>query len=277
MPLFWTQEELWRPSLSIVLSSSNLSYQASSLSKHLVDLKMHYTSPRLANQPADTARQPSKPDIFIVNLIDKQKSQGALGMCLVKCLSLLSINGDPTGDFIMKNSYSDRHEVTVRDYCLSLPSAPQTIRGAAHNVSIALRHIWYDFHAKTGSSVLSSFPAPNLDENNPSSSGFGQYRWREILLHLEDAIFSDDGSGNPIGFYMNLSKQNGRGMTPRKDVQRTIIRTNCIDSLDRTNVLQVQCARLLYYCYNPLMDRVSIQSVNNRKSCSNCTVAITGS
>jgi hypothetical protein len=286
VPVFWAQEQVWRPSPSITLTSANLTHHTVALGKHLLDLQQRYTSPQnrlrqVSSREGSVSVGGKSPSVFVVNLIDKQKSQGDLGMCLVRCLTLLQqrlpsttlstiiypwlsfsntksegkrgrphkydVDNEVTAfpltegaADVLDEDYADRQEVTVQDHDLMLP--PVQPGGSSEHTSdktpLTLRHIWYDFHAKTGSSVLASSV-----ESAGGDVGVGaRYPWREVLQHLDGAVFEVAG-GDPIGFYMNISSKAATvlGLEPTHHCgqQSTIIRTNCIDSLDRTNVIQV--------------------------------------
>jgi len=93
-----------------------------------------------------------------------------------------------------------------------------------------LRHIWYDFHHHQKGSAL-----------KPSSLS------RDILPHLKDVLTSNSS------FYLSIKppssfNRDANGVESLQYKQTSVIRTNCVDSLDRTNVAQV----IMELCYAAL-------------------------
>ena len=286
---------MWLPNPPIRLTTDRISEHAQALSQHLQDLQSHYVYPRHSFTEAAfpwSGTSGSSVDkggggggVFMVNLIDKHKSQGDLGKCLAHSLDALQKESDilpaslssskqgnwrglrraarkehvpasPKFEELLEDDLENRSAVTVKDYCLLLPSPLFEHTNEDRHIASALRrqqyrhdqaplplharHIWFDFHAKCGG-VLTP---PPLDFRQ------GSFPWWEVLRHLDSAMYSRKaGRATLIGYFMNLNpavKGAGMGPIPPREetgrvMQTSIIRTNCVDSLDRTNVLQVEC------------------------------------
>ena len=171
-----------------------------------------------------------------MNLIDKHGEQGVLGRLWLDCLRNLSLTceggssisrlgaGAPSED-------QNRNHVTVEDFVLNGLQGEQP---AANRVGDAgnklestdplrIRYIWFDFHKKCkGGNVRSMAEL---------------YAPLQRYLEGPDAYFFAEGiDGVPDGEEGPSGADRSVG-TVR--LQRGVIRTNCIDCLDRTNVVQV--------------------------------------
>ena len=232
IPLHWKQTEWWRLKPNIIPLYNHVRHYISALQKHIHDLyacyilpagNRHYTS--LKEEEEDNGFETSRPkdvkDVYIVNLIDKHSMQGALGRWLSASLRALDRRNpykllpDGLPSYIQRDPrYSNRTIVLVDDVSCQLPSLPQTVH---------LRHIWFDYHKKADAqmnSVRELFP---------------------LLFASSSRGYSDPKK--TFYFYHDEKKR-------IKSLQNNIIRTNCIDCLDRTNVIQVRTPKLpIFYEY----------------------------
>jgi hypothetical protein len=174
------------------------------------------------------------PSIVMLNLIDKCDSQGNIGRFMVRVLNCFSTtadadsaSGDVDDDYAAEVFLSDRNEVTVSNYLLKLnttsnfPATPfgnalmKRLVGSYAPTWLRLRHVWYDFHH-------------HHQGGSPSGKPLGHTR--NILMKLRDVLLSNQS------FFLSSHHFS----TPVQGYQQSqIIRTNCVDSLDRTNVAQV--------------------------------------
>ena len=143
------------------------------------------------------------PSIYVVNLIDKKEKQGELGNWLIE--SFENINDNFTGNKIKKL----RDKISGKQLDRSVTSSSD-YKNNTNN--IITRLIWFDYHYKVKGKKIDKF--------------------KEIYTKLKDCLDS-----NSLFFVSNNNNNNNNN----NDVlQNTIIRTNCIDCLDRTNVIQVK-------------------------------------
>jgi SacI homology domain len=243
IPLFWSQPETWKLKPSIV-PADNLEINARALKSHLVDL---YESYKLKK-------------VYFVNLIDKKGGQGRLGTWLLaafyrlltgKALSVLppntfinstsnsiKISKDSISDLINFNAsggkgsgsgidpvravrlgVEDSSVVSKEDFSVQIsrddlrerhPTSYSIQKEADFGpATMVSRLLWFDYHAKCKGGQVSS-----IKEIFPFI--------RESLTSRNASYYSSDGFSR----------------------QESIIRTNCIDCLDRTNVVQVMIKSL---------------------------------
>jgi hypothetical protein len=213
-----------------------------------------------------------RPSLFFVNLIDKSGMQGRLGRWLlaafdrvhrggVDCVSRAPSSGTGTGtgtgtdtgfgthemhggdssardqllahfdDLPMRvereQGLRDRRHVTVKDFACTIrgtdveavngvsPSSSGGTGRSSGKGALALltsRFIWFDYHKKCSKGAV--------------------HNLAQLLAPLRPAVRADAGA------YAVLTADR-RLLSP----QRTMVRTNCVDCLDRTNVVQTTVAR----------------------------------
>jgi hypothetical protein len=243
----------------------NLLLHAQALKTHLVDLFLNYFSgPLLENPPARAQGQgqgegEEEPSLFFVNLIDKSGMQGRLGKWLlaafervhrggVDCISRAPATGAGAGGQDMYNGDSsaraqllahfddlpvrvererglrDRKHITVKDFACTVrgsdveavdgvsSSAPSSSKSKGALAALTSRFIWFDYHKKCSKGAV--------------------HNLGQLLAPLQPAV------GVAGGAYAVLTADR-RLLSP----QRTLVRTNCVDCLDRTNVVQTSVAR----------------------------------
>jgi len=233
IPLFWGQPEVWKLKPSIMVER-DLTSHATALKTHLLNIVKSYN--------------PSS--IYMINLIDKVGTQGELGKWLHAAFDRLQ-RGD-IGSFqtyyneidqksanLLQNIANinskidcipmkidripgilDREAVTAIDYYCPLTSAEMSYSGCDRNAVNNIKLLWFDYHKKCKKSNIDSL--------------------KEIysLVNDKNTISGKDGDSNSHGIdYFSFHKKN------ILTLQNNIIRTNCIDCLDRTNVVQTTIAR----------------------------------
>ena len=264
IPLFWQQPDRFAPKPPIVIDKDDTTFleHAEALSAHLKDLHQRYVlqyqhdTTKYAN-PADSVDQKASrshiPAIIVLNLIDKLNSQGSIGRYMMRVLDRLA-TGSTNTTIREEESVLNRNNVTMSNYLMTLAKsnakANQSLSSLLtpfmktlnhitevpeNNAIMKLRHVWYDFHFHHQRTSLTSL--------QPSSSPT-----RNIVRPLSDLLQSD------TSFYLSAvpahasSEQKSSAQTENlhsspslscAHTQTNIIRTNCVDSLDRTNVAQV--------------------------------------
>lgn len=261
IPIFWSQPDTWklRPAIT---PKGTLATHAKAVKTHLVDLLCSYVL-NSTIIPTDAAQDatPVKPSVFMVNLIDKSGSQGTLGRLLHAALkasqlgsssaaAVVSDSGgapsaggqastdawlrDPTivstedfGISLSKNDLegdvgkgsfagtklSEMYSRYGGGRATTLTGRRDCGKGAAKGM-IQSRLIWFDYHYKCKKGNVASIA--------------------EIFPHVRDALLGEEGC------YFRPCASNQKAAERH---QRCIIRTNCVDCLDRTNVVQTAIAR----------------------------------
>jgi hypothetical protein len=277
VPVLWQQPAEWklRP-LVRASSATELSRHAQVLKTHLLDLACAYFPDTWGRAPDTSRRHPGGDNvparktlntIHVINLIDRKGTQGKLGLLLTSAWQLLQstrtralrrfgtfraprldglagapvVGGGDSSDSRNGASSSaeemDRDHVHVDTAVLTLTAADaatlhstcaadeallgESESDATGSISIAARHSWFDYHHKCKDGPLAA---------------------AELFPSLQDAVSTDEGiftvlrpaGGSDVG-----DNANRRVVS----VQRHLIRTNCMDCLDRTNVMQSVFAR----------------------------------
>ncbi len=270
IPIYWTQPETWRLKPEIV-PVRNLLLHARALKTHLVDLFLNYFSGASASG-ARGEEEVEEPALFFVNLIDKSGMQGRLGKWLlaafervqrggVDCISRAPASGSATSSAAQDQASRDsnaraqllshfdelplrveretglreRRYVTVKDYSCAVraidmaavdgmaPPAPDDKRSKRTAAALTTRFVWFDYHKKCSKGAV--------------------HNLAQLFKPLQSAVSLSSGSrgGNRSdggGSYAVLTADR-RLLSP----QRKLVRTNCVDCLDRTNVVQTAVAR----------------------------------
>ena len=235
IPLLWSSPANIRNYAPRVQIATNPLDQARSLRAHLLEQILIYTS--LLSSYIDTthvsrsheqqtqylvnkeAHNKISQKLIFVNLIDKKKDQGRLGRAFDSVLqAVLEIHGEDSVDHPRRMIPSGaaakgrQGQYTGRTSVNTVISNVEKLCIPVGSVS----HIWYDFHAecKGGNwnklSKLLEMVAPDLDSHRYfSASPINMNNSRSTSLSWKISTF-----------------------------QTGIVRTNCMDCLDRTNVVQ---------------------------------------
>lgn len=144
--------------------------------------------------------------VAVVNLLDKAGVQLRMGRDLSRALG--SIGAQSPGSPPASEEF--REELSTEDF--RVPAAGGSAR---------VRYLWYDYHY-------------NTDHFGMQKADSLYWPLRE---YLEDGIELGPGQrgGGPRRGNFFLSDRDGAV----RRLQKGVIRTNCIDCLDRTNVIQV--------------------------------------
>jgi SacI homology domain len=155
------------------------------------------------------------PQVVIVNLIDKHGGQGNLGRWFSVALQCLSrkvwVANTVSGEdelpvrILRESKYNNRKETAIDDLKWDVPTA-----SGGEGGRLLLRHIWFDYHKKCKSKI-------------------------EVIKELFPLLFF-----NQVGTTSYFSSGKKSSIL---HMQRRVIRTNCMDCLDRTNVVQTIISR----------------------------------
>lgn len=248
IPLIWSSPANVREYAPRVQIATNPLDQARSLRAHLLEQILLYTPLLLPNKDhrsstssheyrkrhppmASDAKYMYKfkevstkiPEkVMFVNLVDKKKDQGRLGKAFDSVLqAIIDIHGEDdtvqTTDFSSFSENANDHSFTFDHNIVGNHTTTPTIpRGS-------VRHIWYDFHAEC--------------------KGGKWNRLKTLLDMLYPGLDSHRYfSASPIiDNNMSLVSWN------IASVQTGIVRTNCMDCLDRTNVVQSMFGRYVLF------------------------------
>ena len=187
--------------------------QARALKLHLLDQMDHYTLPRDDAESSEVSSQENSAlmaadeimkqinenshSMIFVNLVDKKKDQGRLGMMFDSVLqAVLETAGN------------------------------STTQGDSDNISSRIRansakHHWFDFHHEVKNG-----------------------RWDRLGKLLDDMKVYLVKHGY---FSASPSRDGGKDWKVQRK-QLSVIRTNCMDCLDRTNVVQSIFGRYMLFC-----------------------------
>jgi len=187
--------------------------QARALKLHLLDQMDHYTLPRDDVESSGTSSQENPAlmtsddtmkqinddshSMIFVNLVDKKKDQGRLGMMFDSVLqAVLETDGNST-------TLDDRDNTT-----------------SSHIRANSAKHHWFDFHREVKNG-----------------------RWDRLGKLLDDMKVYLVNHGY---FSAAPSRDDGKDWKVQRK-QHSVIRTNCMDCLDRTNVVQSLFGRYMLF------------------------------
>lgn len=276
VPLLWTQPSNWklRPLVS-VLPTVPLSRQAQALKTHLLDLACAYFSEASAWCIGQGGTMTEASAVHVVNLIDRRGTQGELGRLLMKvwqrlqrgtiqaCNRFATLKATATGpthpadgdmdavaevenvEEIAAMHVTDQLDRAVVDTQIAeLKVTPQDTRvmydvttgqegeeAEQPALSVSVKHHWFDYHHKCKTN--------------------GQEALKELFPALRSALSETEGifvaervgGKNSASVGNDVRHSNMRDKMRVRSVQRHLIRTNCMDCLDRTNVAQSVFAR----------------------------------
>lgn len=256
IPLLWIQpSSMWRRKQIPSLSTSDLMSHVKVLKLHLRELfnkyfkwtptenetseisEGHHSSPGSSNNSNTVSSNP--PGIYFINLIDKVGNQGALGSWLYQAFKQLSSSHAAADSHAapMNDLAVNRDLTTCRDFqCTS-----QTKRWNAKAVSFLTRYIWFDYHhrCKNGDFSQCRELLPLLSAGLDGERG-----------GFFSAKFQPEGAAGAGVDNCSMIVPAGGGemqgirspwrvdAASKMRLQSSVIRTNCMDCLDRTNVIQ---------------------------------------
>ena len=175
--------------------------------------------------------------LYFVNLIDKKGSQGLLGRFLYAALAASVSNSEAIDvDASIIAALKDRNAVLSQVFRSNLSSNRSHSNGAES--SVKSKYIWFDYH-------------------HHCSGGATEAKLRMIYEELKEVIDSEDTSKGAYFLRKTLNQPEQSSASVSK--QKHLIRTNCIDCLDRTNVVQVE--------ENNILDRYYFLRVHSHPPC----------
>ena len=256
IPLRWSSPadvKTYRPR---VLIGTDPLAQARALRNHLDEQMRLYSTPSLkdySNNPPLSLRKESV-KLSFVNLIDKHSDQGRLGRAFDSVLrAVLDVysSDSSTNEDIDSDIEGTCNSVANMSSSSSSGGASSTISSPSSDLSLsdgAVNHVWFDFHAECKGGRWNKLESL-LRELNPVLDKQGYF------CAVPTAPCGDAHSGWQI-----LNVQDG------------VVRTNCMDCLDRTNVVQSIFGR--YILYKQLQERPGLKHRRNSVSVDGSTPSI---
>ena len=241
IPLRWSSPadvKTYRPR---VLIGTDPLAQARALRNHLDEQMRLYSTPSLRDysnkSPLSLRKESVK--LSFVNLIDKHSDQGRLGRAFDSVLrAVLDVYSSDSSN---EDGGSDIDDSSVTD--MSSSSGASSAISSPSDLSLsdgAVNHVWFDFHAECKGGRWDKLESL-LRELNPVLDKQGYF------CAVPTAPAGDAHSGWHI-----LNVQDG------------VVRTNCMDCLDRTNVVQSIFGR--YILYKQLQERPGLKYRRNSVS-----------
>lgn len=211
-----------------ILLESDENSDANLIRRNTQQLLDKYCTSFAKDIPVKNKEATNSPRLYFINLIDKKGGQGQLGQrwfaALASAFLVEQQKEDPSNKFqedVEENlpSLEDRKSMTTTNLLLE---SSHKKKNHIHKLSprrelpARARWIWFDYHYQV--------------------KHYGVESLRNIHRMLLPAL-----SGSRGGFfsYRNDSESKLNASRPLYTLQRNIIRSNCVDCLDRTNVMQV--------------------------------------
>jgi hypothetical protein len=242
IPLYWEQPQTWKLRPKIVTHGSLPSLSVA-VKAHIMDVFIAYVLPYKRTINAITNVTVS--DVYIINLIDKSGGQGKLGRWMFAALQYLMIyRSDTAAELSQRLAHESRsqqlsasdppvrlerfpgltnsnlttsevfncplHHVDLRRWMTEFDWSRHSSMCIAANMSamhdVIAQYVWFDYHAKC--------------------RGGNTDALKELYSTLREYFTSKNC------YFNNL-----KGVDDI--IQSSVVRTNCVDCLDRTNVVQV--------------------------------------
>jgi SacI homology domain len=216
LPLRWSSPAdvtTYRPRVRI---GTDPVAQARALHRHLIAEWDRYVlmaeKAKTITSESSLYKKQSQPKLVLVNLVDKSKDQGRLGRVMDAVLQAVL------------DTQQQQQQGQDQDDIHHHAEAEPTMGAKRPLSSETVQHIWYDFHAEV--------------------KGGRWYRLEHLLRQLSP-ILAEHGYFKLV---YNESATSGNTTNPIvpwtvERIQTGIIRTNCMDCLDRTNVVQSMIGR----------------------------------
>jgi hypothetical protein len=220
IPLRWsspTDITTYRPRVRI---GTDPLAQARSVWAHIVEQLQHYTTQDY-NLTIDKRTVALQPQLVFCNLIDKKSDQGRLGRAFDAVLqAVLEVYGN-FEVYWNKASHDHYHALNTSDSSVVEKKNSFDVRLIAAVPFLTpetIKHVWFDFHAEV--------------------KGGNWEKLGSLLQQLSPAILQHG--------YFAARLDDGRHWTIAQR-QSGIVRTNCMDCLDRTNVVQSIIGRFILF------------------------------
>lgn len=241
IPLRWSSPadvKTYRPRVNI---GTDPLAQARALRLHLLEQFSFYVSDDDEEDDSETSKRAdeSQPKLVFVNLIDKKKDQGRLGQTFEAVLNaVMEVYAEP--DIEEEQADVKEKEEPVAEPKLYDLHAEPTVGGNAEDEVVeeedidgltgrreekllakpnAVEHVWFDFHAEVKDGKW--------------------HRLGSLLNDLEPALTDH-------GYFLAMAPTQSKDWEIVSS-QNAIVRTNCMDCLDRTNVVQSLFGRYMFF------------------------------
>ena len=234
IPLRWSSPadvKTYRPR---VLIGTDPLAQARALRNHLDEQIRLYSKSYSGIESGNptTSSQKEVVKLSFVNLIDKHSDQGRLGRAFDSVLhAVLDVYSN--GPSAMEKDSLGAENDGVSDMTGGVSSSADITLSKG-----SVNHIWFDFHAECKGGRWDKLES----------------LLRELTPVLDEQRYfcavPSEGSGNARTGWQVLSAQDG------------VVRTNCMDCLDRTNVVQSIFGR--YVLYKQLQERLGLKERRNK-------------
>ena len=200
--------------------------QARAVKLHILDQLRHYALKEEENEASKPGKSSGVADIVFVNLVDKHSDQGRLGRAFDEVLQAV-VDVHTSGSSTNQQNEPEEGEKSI------------TKIG-----SDSVQHVWYDFHAEVKNGRWDRLGLL-LDQVQPSLTSHGYFLAQAPL---------QDGNGDTKPSKWTIQR-----------LQNAVVRTNCMDCLDRTNVVQSIFGR--YMLFQQLSNEAgeSIAETKNKK------------
>ena len=274
IPLFWEQPSAWRLQ-PVATASPDRSSHRLAVQAHLADIAdtylHHTTAPPYSSNDSSSSfssrhyRAPDKKTIVLINLIDKKGMQGSLGELLFMTMMDMAIaavtktsshstgTNDPScntsslsadkqqswdwniSERVLKADLLDRNHTSFHRFGIRVPifngqqscTAGASSSSSSSSLPVDVCLLWFDYHHKCRGGVSSIL---------------------ELFVYIQPYISSMHGmfvhrTMTLLDFKTGSARGIDNSTTAAHSHQRYIIRTNCMDCLDRTNVVQTAVSR----------------------------------
>jgi hypothetical protein len=221
IPLRWSSPadvKTYRPRVNI---SADPLAQARAVRLHILDQLGHYALKENENETTSGRgeKSPGVADIVFVNLVDKHSDQGRLGRAFDEVLQAVV-------DVHASDDSSTSSQPNEPDNEPTASSLPRKIMPAKIG-SDSVKHVWYDFHAEVKNGRWDRLGLL-LDEIQPSLTSHGYF------MAYPPSENRDGDSSEPNEWSVQR-------------LQNAVVRTNCMDCLDRSNVVQSIFGRYILF------------------------------
>ncbi len=210
IPLRWSSPadvKTYRPRINI---GADPLAQARAVKLHILN-QLRYYAVKDEKDTTKTTRSPGVADIVFVNLVDKHSDQGRLGRAFNEVLRAV-VDVHTSGPSRKEPNRSKRGAVSAK-------ATPQI-------GSDSVEHVWYDFHAEVKNGRWDRLSIL-LDKIRPSLLSHGYFMARAPSENAE------------------ADAKHSKWTIER--LQNAVVRTNCMDCLDRTNVVQSIFGRYMLF------------------------------
>ena len=262
IPLRWSSPadvKTYRPRVHI---GTDPLAQARAVRRHILNQLSYYSLGNSSNKILDQSEGSSAinedqghisdgngdvADIVFVNLVDKTSDQGRLGRTFDAVLNaVIDVHG---GASSYSNGTLISDDIAATSYSPTSSPSPSSIIDVKIGPN-SVKHVWYDFHAEVKSGRWNRLGLL-LEELQPTLKSHDYF-----LLDVNSGI---DNQSREKHKHKESNKTMQQQWSIRR-LQNAVVRTNCMDCLDRTNVIQSIFGR--YILFQQLSRNESADSSN---------------